>query len=74
MTERGTDFTGFVPDAGQQTAATERSPVATALFVVGVAVAAANSALYFFGVESLSHPVVSILALALLVPLYLRER
>ncbi|WP_158056092.1 hypothetical protein [Halorussus halophilus] len=43
---------------------------ATFLFVVGLTIVACNSALYFFGVESLSHPVVSVLALGLLVPLY----
>ena len=41
----------------------------TFLYVVGLAVVALNSALYFFGVESLSHPLVSVLALGLLVPL-----
>lgn len=43
---------------------------ATFLYVVGLAVVALNSALYFFGVDSLSHPFVSVLALGLLVPLY----
>lgn len=50
---------------------TDRSRAATALFALGLVVVAANSALYFFGVE-LSHPVISVLGLALLVPLSLR--
>ncbi|WP_435175726.1 hypothetical protein [Halorussus sp. AFM4] len=67
MTERGTQFAGLAADSG-------RSRAATALFVVGLVAVAANSALYFFGVDSLSHPAVSVLALALLIPLYLGER
>ena len=47
---------------------------ATVLFVVGVAVVVLNSALYFFGVDALSHPLVSVAALALLLPLYFDER
>lgn len=50
--------------------ATDRDPRTEALFVVGLAVVAANSALYFFGVESLSHPVATLLGVALLLPLY----
>ncbi|WP_137284960.1 hypothetical protein [Halorussus salinisoli] len=74
MTERGTEFTGFTSDAEQLRVDAERSPLATALFVVGVVAVAVNSALYFFGVEALSHPAVSVFGLALLVPLYLEER
>ena len=55
-------------------AAAERSRAATALFVVGLATVCANSAFYFFGLDSLSHPAISVLGLALLVPLYLKER
>jgi hypothetical protein len=50
------------------------SRAATALFVVGLATVCANSALYFFGVDSLSHPAISVLGLALLAPLYLKKR
>ena len=49
---------------------TGRDPRTEALFAVGVAVVAVNSALYFFGVESLSHPVATLLGVALLLPLY----
>ena len=58
---------GVVADAG-------RSRAATALFVVGLVAVGANSALYFFGADSLSHPAISVLGLALLVPLSLKER
>lgn len=71
MTEQGTDFTGFAPE--QDHSDPRRSRAATALFVVGLVVVAANSALYFFGVEMLSHPAISVAGLALLVPLYLQE-
>ena len=72
MTERGNEFSGFAPE---QDHSTERwSRAATALFVVGLAVVAVNSALYFFGVEALSHPAVSLAGLVLLVPRYLDER
>lgn len=67
MSRQETHGLGVVADAG-------RSRAATALFVVGLAAVGANSALYFFGVNSLSHPAVSVLGLALLVPLYLKER
>lgn len=67
MSQQGSHELGAISDSG-------RSRAATALFVVGLAVVAANSALYFFGVESLSHPAVSVLGLALLVPLYMKER
>lgn len=58
-------------DSWRQTA--DRDPRTEALFVVGLAVVAANSALYFFGVESLSHPVVTVLGVALLLPLYFEQ-
>ncbi|NHN59715.1 MULTISPECIES: hypothetical protein [Halorussus] len=67
MTERGTQY-------AEVASGPERSRAATALFVVGLVAVVANSALYFFGVESVSHPTVSVLALGLLVPLYLKER
>jgi hypothetical protein len=67
MSEQGNQEFGFVEDG-------RRSRAATALFVVGLAVIGANSVLYFFGVESFSHPAISVLGLALLVPLYLKER
>ena len=67
MSEQGNQKFGFAAD-------TRRSRAATALFVVGLAAIATNSALYFFGVESFSHPIISVLGLALLVPLYLKER
>lgn len=67
MSQQGSYGFGAISDSG-------RSRAATALFVVGLAVVAGNSALYFFGVESLSHPVISVLGLALLVPSYLKER
>lgn len=47
---------------------------ASTLFAGGLATVAANGALYFFGVDALSHPAVSVLGLALLVPLYRRKR
>lgn len=72
MTHRGNEFFGVAPEqAGSEP---NRSRAARVLFVVGLATVAVNSALYFFGVDSFSHPAVSVLALALLVPLYLRER
>lgn len=49
---------------------TDRDPRTEALFAIGLVVVAANSALYFFGVESLSHPVATLLGVALLLPLY----
>lgn len=49
-----------------------RSRTATALFALGLATVAANSALYFFGVE-FAHPALSVLGLALLVPAYLQS-
>lgn len=52
---------------------TDRDPRTEALFAVGVAVVAANSALYFFGVESLSHPGATLLGVALLLPLYFQR-
>jgi hypothetical protein len=67
MSRQETYELGGLADAG-------RSRAATALFVVGLATVCANSALYFFGVDSLSHPAISILGLALLAPLYLKER
>ncbi|WP_128476341.1 hypothetical protein [Halorussus pelagicus] len=76
MTERN-DFTGFAPERdeiGRDRSNPARSRTATVLFVVGLSVVAANSALYFFDVQLLSHPAVSVLGLALLLPLYLRER
>ena len=51
---------------------TDRSQAATALFALGVVTVAANSALYFFGVE-FAHPAISLLGLALLLPLVLRS-
>lgn len=72
MTERQNEFVGLASERDRSERA--RSPTATALFVAGLAVVAANSALHFFGVESLSHPAVSVLGLTLLVPLYLQER
>lgn len=67
MSRQETSELGVLADAG-------RSRAATALFVVGLAAVGANSALYFLGAESLSHPAISVLGLALLVPLYLKER
>ncbi|PSQ45643.1 hypothetical protein BRD15_11250 [Halobacteriales archaeon SW_6_65_15] len=67
MSQRESYELGVTADAG-------RSRAATALFVVGLTAVGANSALYFFGAESLSHPAISVLGLALLVPLYLKER
>jgi hypothetical protein len=67
MSRQETSERGVVAEA-------DRSRAATALFAVGLAAVGANSALYFFGVESLSHPAVSVLGIALLVPLYLQER
>jgi len=73
MTGQGNDFTGFA--AEQNRSDDRRWPrAARALFAAGLFVVAANSALYFFGVETLSHPMLSIVGLALLVPQYLRER
>ncbi|WP_135824172.1 hypothetical protein [Halorussus ruber] len=76
MTERGNEFPGFAPERDQSGASSQShlSRAATALFVVGLAVVAVNSALYFFGVETLSHPAVSLAGLTLLVPRYLDER
>ncbi|WP_135853114.1 hypothetical protein [Halorussus salinus] len=76
MTERGNEFTGFAPERDEtgDRSGRLRSRAASVLFAVGVVVVAANSALYFFDVDLLSHPAVSLLGLALLVPLYLRER
>ncbi|UPV74924.1 hypothetical protein M0R89_02380 [Halorussus limi] len=77
MTERGNEFTGFAPERTETDrgrAERVRSRAAKVLFVVGLVVVAANSALYFFDVQLLSHPAVSVLGLALLLPLYLRER
>ncbi|UPW00957.1 hypothetical protein M0R88_02380 [Halorussus gelatinilyticus] len=76
MTERGNEFTGFAPERSETGDRSERlrSRAARVLFAVGLIVVAANSALYFFDVELLSHPAVSVLGLALLVPLYLRRR
>ena len=77
MTERGNGFTGFAPErdeVGREQSRFDRSRAATVLFVVGLSVVAANSALYFFDVELLSHPSISVLGLVLLLPLYLRER
>lgn len=71
MTEQGTDFPGF--GAEQDRADSRWSRAATALFVLGLVVVAANSALYFFGIEMLSHPVISVAGVALLVPLYLQK-
>lgn len=72
MTERGTEFAGVTGEKDWTEDA--RSRAATVLFALGLAVVAVNSALYFFGVESLSHPAASVAGLALLVPLYLQER
>jgi hypothetical protein len=76
MTERGNEFSGFAPGQDQSGASSRNywSRAATALFVVGLAVVAVNSALYFFGVEMLSHPAASLAGLTLLVPRYLEER
>lgn len=71
MTEQGTDFPKF--GAEENPADSCWSRVVTALFVLGLVVVAVNSALYFFGIEMLSHPVLSVAGLALLVPLYLRK-
>ncbi|NEU55955.1 hypothetical protein [Halorussus sp. MSC15.2] len=72
MTDRGTEFVGVASE--QTRPEPNRSRAATALFVVGLMTVVANSTLYFFGVDSFSHPAVSVLALSLLVPLYLQER
>ncbi|MFC4447806.1 hypothetical protein [Halorussus aquaticus] len=72
MTDRGTEFVGVVSE--QVRPEPTRSRAATALFVLGLVAVAVNSSLYFFGVDSLSHPAVSVFALSLLVPLYLQER
>lgn len=72
MTERGNEFSGFAPE--QNHAEGRWSRTATALFVVGLALVAVNSALYFFGVEALSHPAISLAGVGLLVPRYLDER
>jgi hypothetical protein len=45
-----------------------------ALFAAGVGVAVANAALYFFGVESLSHPAISVLAVAVLAVAYVEQK
>ena len=73
MTGQGNDFTGF---AAERNRSGDRrwSRAARALFAAGLVLVAVNSALYFFGVETLSHPMLSIVGLALLVPQYLRER
>lgn len=72
MTERGNEFAEFAFDERRSEGV--RSRTAVALFVVGLVVVAGNSALYFFGIDTLSHPALSVVGLALLVPLYLRER
>jgi hypothetical protein len=76
MTERGNEFTGFARERDETGDRSGRLPsrATKTLFAVGLAVVAVNSALYFFGVDLLSHPAVSLVGLALLVPLYLRER
>ncbi len=76
MTERGNEFTGFAAgrDETGDRSGRPRSRAASLLFAVGIVVVAANSALYFFDVDPLSHPAVSLVGLALLVPLSLRER
>lgn len=72
MTERGNEFSGFAPEPDRSEPRWSRA--ATGLFVAGLAIVAANSALYFFGVGALSHPAISLAGLALLVPRYLEER
>lgn len=71
MTERDDDVTGFT---ARQRPAQDGPRAAAVLFAVGLCIVAANSALYFFGADSLSHPAASVLGLALLLPLYLDER
>jgi len=44
-----------------------------ALFAAGVGVVVANAALYFFGVEALSHPAVSVLGVAALAVVYVER-
>lgn len=73
MTEPDDEVAGVPPRRERSGPGRGRSRTATALFAVGLCVVAANSALYFFGADSLSHPAASILGLALLVPLYLDE-
>ncbi|WP_134671229.1 hypothetical protein [Halorussus marinus] len=45
-----------------------------ALFAAGAGVAVANAALYFLSVETLSHPAISVLAVAVLVVAYVVSR
>jgi hypothetical protein len=73
MTGQGNDFTGFAAEQ-DRSGDRGRPRTARALFAAGLVLVAVNSALYFFGVETLSHPMLSIVGLALLVPQYLRER
>lgn len=70
MTERPDEFVGLATERPRPERA--RSRATDALFAIGVAVVAANSALYFFGVESLSHPAVSLLVVPLVAAFYLR--
>lgn len=72
MTQRGNEVAGIA--AERSCSEEDSSRTATVLFAVGLVVVAVNSALYFFGAESLSHPAASVLGLALLLPLYLKER
>ncbi|USZ67683.1 hypothetical protein NGM10_13225 [Halorussus salilacus] len=61
------------PENRGEFAASDRDSRTPVLYAVAATVVALNSALYFFGAEALSHPAVSALGLALLVPLYLRD-
>ncbi|MFC4553088.1 MULTISPECIES: hypothetical protein [Halorussus] len=69
-----TDGRTAASDPAPTFAAELKRRAAIVLFVVGLAVAALNAALYFFGVDALSNPLVSVASLALLLPLYLDER
>lgn len=71
MTERDDDVAGFTARPRSER---DGPRAAAVLFAAGLCIVAANSALYFFGADSLSHPAVSVLGLALLLPLYLDER
>jgi len=62
------DWTDDGPPADGAEARTE------ALFAAGVGVVVANAALYFFGVESLSHPAISVLGVVALAVVYVERR
>ncbi|WP_132059403.1 hypothetical protein [Halorussus amylolyticus] len=46
------------------------APRTEAAFAIGGGAVAVNSSLYFFGVEALSHPVLTVVGVALLAALY----